>query len=95
MEYVFAAALVAMVIYGIVRAASGDRYSKMTEEEFEAEAQRTSHIGNAVSEFQKVFDPSHHVEYVQEERDRKSESAESGDPPKTGSAVPPKQKREN
>ena len=64
MTYVVVLILLALVVYGIARAASGDRYSKMTEEEFEAEAKRSSAMGAAVAAFQKTFDPSHHVEYT-------------------------------
>jgi hypothetical protein len=40
MAYAIALAVVVLAIWGIVKSASGDRYSKMTEEEFEAEARR-------------------------------------------------------
>ncbi|MGB8525188.1 MAG: hypothetical protein WCD43_19660 [Candidatus Acidiferrales bacterium] len=85
MEYALAAVLIAVVIYGIVKMASGDRYSNMTEQEFEAEARRGSRIGGAIAEVQKIVDPSHHVEYVQEEEERmEADGSESGDKPETG-----------
>lgn len=75
-------AILALIIYGIVRAASGDRYSKMTEEEFEAEAKRSSSIGSAVAGLQKIIDPSHHVEYTEEQQQRiEADGAELGDKP--------------
>jgi hypothetical protein len=84
MEYALAAVLIALVIYGIVKRAS-DRYSNMTEQEFEAEAQRGSSIGGAMAEVQKIVDSSHHVEYVQEEAERmEADGSESGDKPETG-----------
>jgi hypothetical protein len=63
----------------------GGRYERMTEEEFEAEAKRSSRVGGALLEFQKVVDPGHKVEYVQlQEKHSEAESAESGDPPEPG-----------
>ena len=80
MAYVFAAALVILVIYAIVQASSGGRYTNMTEEEFEADARRSSRLGAAVSGFQKIVDPAHRVEYVQQENERvEADGAESGD----------------
>lgn len=90
MEYIIGIGVLAIIVYGIGKAviASGQRYSEMTEEEFEAEAKRKSMIGAGVAEFQKVFDPSHHVEYIQEQEQRiEAESAESGDKPESGSAA--------
>jgi hypothetical protein len=57
----------------------------MSEEEFEADAKRVSQIAPAIMSFQKVIDPSHRVEYVQEENEKiEAESAESGDRPGAG-----------
>jgi hypothetical protein len=85
MIYFFALALLALIVYGIVKAASGDRYSKMTEEEFEREAKRSSLMGAGVAEFQKVIDPSHRVEYIQEQEQRiEADGSELGDKPKAG-----------
>jgi hypothetical protein len=86
MEYVLAAILIAVVVYAIVKMASGDRYANMTEEEFEAEAQRSSRIGGAMAQLQKFVDPSHRVEYVQEQQERReADGSESGDKPEAGS----------
>lgn len=83
--YVIGVALLVLIVYGIAKAASGDRYSKMTEEEFEAEAKRSSAMGAAVAAFQKTFDPSHHVEYTQEEQQRiEADGSELGDKPNAG-----------
>lgn len=85
MIYIFWLAVVVLIGYGIAKAASGDRYSKMTEEEFEAEAKRSSAMGAAVAQFQKVFDPSHHAEYTQEQRQRiEADGSELGDKPESG-----------
>ena len=82
MAYVLTAIVIAAVLYAIVKAASGDRYAKMTGEEFEAEAKRSSKMGAAVIGFQKVIDPGHRVEYVQEQQTQiQAETAESGDSP--------------
>jgi hypothetical protein len=57
----------------------------MTEKEFEAEAQRGSRIGSAIATVQKIIDPSHHVEHVQEQKQRlEADASESGDKPDPG-----------
>jgi hypothetical protein len=85
MVYVFVAALIILIIYAIVSASSRGRYANMTEEEFEAEARRSSRLGAAVSGFQKIVDPGHRVEYVQQQNERvEADGAESGDDPDTG-----------
>jgi hypothetical protein len=82
MVYLAGLAVFALIVFGILRSASGDEYSEMTEEEFEAEAKRRSHIGPALMTVQKMIDPNHHVEYVREEKERvEADSAESGDRP--------------
>jgi hypothetical protein len=82
MVYLLALGVLVLVIWGIAKAASGDRYSKMSEEEFEAEAKRGSPIGAAVAEFQKTIDPSHRVEYQQEQELRvEADGAEAGNGP--------------
>lgn len=91
MAYLVTAVVLIIVIYGTVKAASSGRYAKMTEEEFEAEARRSSLIGAAMMGIQKTVDPGHRVDYVLEERQKiEAESAESGDPPKTGPEESPK-----
>jgi len=96
MAYAIVLAVVVLAIWGIVKSASGDRYSKMTEEEFEAEAKRASLIGAGMIGLQKVIDPGHRVEYVMEEKQQaEADGAESGDRRDTGSQpaskeLPPK-----
>jgi hypothetical protein len=85
MTYALGALILIALVYAIAKAASGNRYSEMTEEEFEAEAQRSSRLGGAVAGLQKILDPSHHVEYVQEQQERvEADGSESGDRPKAG-----------
>lgn len=85
MEYLVGFAIFGLIVYGIVKAVGGNRYAEMTEEEFEADAKRASQIAPAIMGFQKVIDPSHRVEYVQEENEKiEAESAESGDRPEAG-----------
>ena len=86
MEYALAAVFIAVVIYGMTKVASGDRYANMTEKEFEAEAQRGSRMGGAVAELQKIVDPSHRIEYVQEQQESlEADGSKSGDKPKADS----------
>ena len=61
MEYAIGTLVVIALLWVIAKAATSDRYSKMTEEEFEAEAGRSSSLGAAVAGFQKLIDPSHGV----------------------------------
>jgi hypothetical protein len=83
MEYVVGLLVVALVIYGIVKAITANSYAEMTSEEYEEEAKRSSHLGPAIMAVQKIVDPDHHVEYVQEEKERiEADASNSGDPPK-------------
>lgn len=87
MAYVIALVIVVLIVYGIAKAAGGRRYSKMTEEEFEAEAKRGSAMGAAIGALQKIIAPAHSVEYVQDQQQRvEADGAESGDQPEPGSA---------
>jgi hypothetical protein len=62
-----------------------DRYTTMSEEEFEAEAKRVSKTGVALLAIQKHVDPSHYVEYqLQEDKHVEADSAESGDSSASG-----------
>jgi len=82
MAYVFWILVFLLIVYGIAKAATGNPYSEMTEEEYEAEAKRGSLIGPAIMTLQKNVDPNHHVEYVQEQQESiEAVSAESGDRP--------------
>jgi hypothetical protein len=85
LEYAIGVAMVAAIVYAIAKSASGNRYARMTENEFEAEARRASSIGSAVAAVQKIVDPSHHVEYVQEENERlEADASTPGDKPQSG-----------
>jgi hypothetical protein len=72
-----------LIVYGIAMFAGGRRYSEMTEEEFEAEAKRSSAMGAAVIGLQKTIDPSHPVEHIQEQQRIEADGAQSGDRPGT------------
>jgi hypothetical protein len=89
MQIIVIIAIVIAALVGLAKVASHEPYKEMTEEEFEAEAKRSSRIGGALLEFQKAVDPSHKVEYAQlKEKHGEAESAESGDKPETGSQKP-------
>jgi hypothetical protein len=86
MTYVLILLIVLAAVYGLVKVASGDRYAKMTEEEFEAEAKRGSRIGAGILAAQKIIDPEHRVEYIQQaDKHAEADAADSGDRPETGS----------
>jgi hypothetical protein len=85
MAYLIAAIVLILVVCGIVKATSGDRYANMTEEEFEAEAKRSSLLGAGVTGLQRVIDPGHRGEYVAEAKQQvEADGAESADRPDTG-----------
>ena len=91
MAYLIAAIVLIAVVYGIAKATSGDRYANMTEEEFEAEAKRASVVGAGVMGLQKVIDPGHRVEYVEQAQQQiEADGAESGDGPDRGHPPVPK-----
>jgi len=91
MAYFIAAIVLIVVVWGIAKATSGDRYANMTEEEFEAEAKRASLVGAGVMGLQKVIDPGHRVEYVAEAKQQiEADGAESGDRPDPGQPSAPK-----
>ncbi len=95
MGYVIALAIVVLIVYGIAKAAGGRRYSKMTEEEFETEAKRGSAMGAAIGALQKIINPAHSVEYIQEQQQRvEADGAESGDQPEPGSAGSAREQRD-
>jgi hypothetical protein len=85
MQIVLIIAVVVAALIGLASVVRTGRYDKMTDEEFEAEAKRSSRVGGALLEFQKAVDPSHKVEYVQmKEKHAEAESAEPGDKPESG-----------
>lgn len=85
MPYVVGLFIFALILYGIYKAVTGDRYSEMTDREFEKEARHSSHFAPALMGLQKIVDPNHHVEYVEEQQQRiEADAAQSGDRPETG-----------
>ncbi|MGA9885166.1 MAG: hypothetical protein WBQ34_15735 [Candidatus Acidiferrales bacterium] len=91
MAYAAVVVVVIVLLCAIIKAASGDRYANMTEEEFENEAKRSSKVSAAVIGLQKIVDPGHRAEYVQEQqRQVEADSAESGEPPNPTTPVLPK-----
>ena len=77
--------LLALVI-GLIRSMTRKgRYTGMSEEEFEKEAERVTLRGAGVAEYQRIVDPSHKVEYLQQ-RDKhvEAEESDSGDKRKSG-----------
>jgi hypothetical protein len=90
MVYLVTAVILLGIFVAIVKVVSSDRYANMTEEEFEAEAKRSSTMGIVVAGLQKIVDPSHKIEMMQEQEQRiEAESSESGDGPETGQQRPP------
>lgn len=87
--YVIGIAILALIVIGTVKFASGRRYQDMTEQEFEAEAKRSSSIGSAIGGLQKIIDSAHSTEHMIEQQQRlEADRTNSGDRPKPGS--PPK-----
>ncbi|HLW97954.1 MAG TPA: hypothetical protein VKR82_04860 [Candidatus Acidoferrales bacterium] len=73
--------VLALIVALIAIFGGEDRHAKMTEEEFEEEARRSSAIGAGVVELHKVFQPTRVKQYVEEKNRVKEESSFSGDPP--------------
>lgn len=91
MFYLLTALIVIGILFFVVKAIGGRRYADMTSEEFEAEAKRSSTMGIAVAGLQKIVDPSHKIELMQEQQQRaETDSSESGDRPETGKPPAPK-----
>lgn len=89
---VVSAIVLAVILWGIVRQATGGRYADMTEEQFEQEAKRPSLVTADMMALQKMYAPNHRAEYVQEQQERaEADSSESGDGPKpTGASLNPR-----
>jgi hypothetical protein len=80
MIYVIGLVVFVVLVVAIAQAASGDRYANMSEEEYEAEVKRGSLMGAAVAGLQKVIDPDHHVQHIEEQAQRlEADSADLGD----------------
>ena len=76
--------IVALIVGGIVGLVnSEDRYSKMTEEEFDAEAKRSSAMGAALVGLQKVLEPSRKVEFIRQKK-VEADRTDIGDTPEAG-----------
>jgi len=73
--------LIGLIVAFITIFGAEDRHAKMTEEEFEEEAKRSSAIGAGVVELHKVFQPNRVKQYVEEKNRVKEESSFSGDDP--------------
>ncbi|MBI3404125.1 MAG: hypothetical protein HY046_01550 [Acidobacteria bacterium] len=88
-ELVIIGILLLLVVAGFIGLLnSEDRYSKMTEEEFEAEAKRSSAIGAAVMGMQEILEPSRKVEYIRQEK-TEAERADAGDKSTGGTPTKP------
>lgn len=75
---VFVVVLIAIVV-GVARS---DRYSKMTEAEFEAEAERSSLVGAAMLATQNLIQPSRAQAMIeQKKRVENDVTAAGGEPP--------------
>lgn len=85
MVYLLGIGILVLIAIGIAMAARGRRYSDMTEEEFEAEAQRSSAMGAAVGGLQKIINPTHSTEYIVEEEQKiEAVRTNSGHHPESG-----------
>ncbi len=84
------AVFVALVIGVMAAATSKGRYQEMSEEEFQAEAERASLLGSAVLGVHKFLQPKR-VEYIlKRDKHPEAEETESGDrpPDRTPPAAP-------
>jgi len=98
MVYVFLILLIAAIAAAIFTMLAGkDRYSEMTEEEFEAEAKRNSLPAAALLGLQKVLQPTRAEYILQRDKRVEGQHSESGarlpeeaPPPATEQANPPK-----
>ncbi len=79
---VYVVLLVVLLVVALLKLTIGpDRYAKMTEAEFEAEAKRSSPLGAGVLGLHKLLQPKR-VEYLlQRDKHLEADSAESGDRP--------------
>ena len=90
LAYLIGGVVILAVVGGIFHLVTGGgRYAKMTEREFEEEAQRGSALGAAMLEIQKIVDPRNKVEYLQQ-RDKhvQADGTESGDASPDGAPTP-------
>ena len=86
---VVCATVLAGLLWGIAKGVRGGRYTNMTEEQFEAEARRSSRVTADMMALQKMLAPGHRVEYIHEQQERaEADGSESGDQPSTGETKP-------
>jgi len=83
LTYVLGIGLLLAVATVILRVTTGeDRYARMSEEEFEAEAKRTSMTAAGMLAVQSIVDPNHRAEYLlQQDKHVEAEGEELGDRP--------------
>jgi hypothetical protein len=79
--FVLLALLIAAVVYAIT--SSEDRYARMTEEEFEEDAKRTSMTGAGLLGLESIFDPKKAEFLLQQDKRVEGEQSPSGDRPDT------------
>jgi len=73
--------IVALVIALVLAIGGSDRYSKMTEKEFEEEAERSSLLGAAMIGTQKLIQPSRVQAMVEQKKRVEKDAAVPGEPP--------------
>ena len=73
--------IVALVIALVVAIGGSDRYSKMTEKEFEEEAERSSLLGAAMIGTQNLIQPSRVQAMSKQKKRVEKDAAVPGDPP--------------
>ncbi len=73
--------IVALVIALVVSIGGSDRYSKMTEKEFEEEAERSSLLGAAMIGTQNLIQPSRVQAMSKQKKRVEKDAAVPGDPP--------------
>ncbi len=79
--WIAAVIVVALVLAFIAVLGKKEDLSDMTEEEFEAEAKRSSMIGAGVAELHKAFQPNRVKQYVEEKHRVREKKSFSGDKP--------------
>jgi hypothetical protein len=79
--WIAAVIVVGLVVAFILVLGKKEDLSDMSEEEFEAEAKRSSMIGAGVAELHKAFQPNRVRTYVEEKNSVKIEKNFSGDKP--------------
>jgi len=73
--------IVALVIALVLAIGGSDRYSKMTEKEFEEEAERSSLLGAAMIGTQNLIQPSRVQAMSKQKKRVEKDAAVPGDPP--------------